>query len=141
MKLEAIPFQPEHLKQIKVREIQQGECPKTILTMAFTLVRGEEIIAILGGFPFVPGVIHFWALMSESVVRYPIAFHKKCLEVIDWYEKTEKPRRIQFEVRATYSMGCRWAESLGMQREGLMRKWGPDGADHYLYARVNACQP
>lgn len=140
-KIRVIPFEPDHLEQIKIQEYQQGECPKTILTVAFTLIRGEEIIAIIGGFPFVPGVIHFWALLSESVKKYPIDFHKNCLKVIAWYEKTEKPRRTQFEVRATYAKGCKWAESLGMEREGLMRKWGPDGSDYYLYARVNPCQP
>lgn len=141
MKIEVIDFDPEHLKKIQVQEYQQGECPKTILTVAFTLVRGDEIIAILGGFPFVPGVIHFWALLSESVRKYPLDFHKTCLKVIKWYEQNEKPRRIQFEVRANYPMGCKWAESLGMEREGLMKKWAPDGSDCYLYARVNTCQP
>jgi hypothetical protein len=32
---------------------------------------------------------------------------------------------------------------LGLTCEGLMKAWGPDGADHYLYARINkevACQ-
>ena len=51
----------------------------------------------------------------------------------------EKPRRIQIEVKTDYRMGCRWAEALGFKREGLMRRWMPDGSDAYLYGRVS-CQ-
>lgn len=139
--IRVIPFQPEHLEQIELKEnYVQGECPKTIMNTAFTLMREDKIIAIIGGFPFVPGVVHFWAFISKHVKDCPVDFHKKCLEIIEWYEVNEKPRRIQFEVKATYEMGRKWAESLGMQSEGLMRKWAPDGTDCYLYARINSCQ-
>jgi hypothetical protein len=136
--IEIIPFKPEHLEQIDLKEnYNRADCPKTVVHTAFTLMDGETILAIMGGFPFVPGVVHFWAWIGKGVRRKPIAFQKKCLEVIEWYEKNEKPRRIQWEVRADYEVGCRWAESLGLRREGLLRKWAPDGSDCYLYARVN----
>ena len=141
-KVKFIPYKPEHLEQIELKDnFAQGECPKTVMNTAFTVMKGETILAIVGGFPFVPGVIHFWAFISKHVRSCPIGFHKACLEILDWYEKNEHPRRMQFEVRSTYAMGCKWAESLGLKGEGLMEKWGPDGADHYLYARVNRCQP
>lgn len=131
-----------HLKMIDLKEnYPLNECPTTVVTNAFTLMQGETVIAILGGFPFVPGVIHFWAIIAKQVRECPIAFHKECIKILDWYEQHEKPRRIQWEVKADYLMGCKWAESLGMKREGLMKAWGPDGSDHYLYARVNPCQP
>lgn len=136
-----IPFKQEHLEKIELKEnYAQGECPKTVVHTAFTLMDGETVMAVIGGFPFVPGVIHFWAFISVHVRKKPLEFHKACIKVIQWYEKSEKPRRIQWEVKADYEMGCRWAESLGLKREGLMKAWGPDGADHYLYARVNPCQ-
>lgn len=137
-----IPFKPEHLEQIELKEnFNQGECPKTIVNTAFSVMDGETVLAILGGFPFVPGVIHWWSFLSKHIDRYPIEFHKTILKVLAWYEKNEKPRRMQFEVKADYVEGQRWAESLGFEREGLMRAWGPDGCDHYLYARINPCQP
>lgn len=139
--ISTIPFDPKHLEQIELKEnYAVGECPKIVCTTAFTLMQGETVIAIIGGFPFIPGVIHFWAFLSKHVRKYPVEFHKVCLDILRWYEKTEKPRRIQWEVRADYEMGQRWAESLGLQREGLMRAWNPDGSDSYLYARMNQCQ-
>lgn len=136
--MKVIPFKPEHLEQIELKENYiQGECPKTIVNTAFTFMYNDKIIAIIGGFPFVPGVIHFWAFISKHVRSCPIAFHKEVLKMLDWYEQNEKPRRIQFEVRASYVPGQKWARSLGLTEEGLMKKWGPDGADHYLFARLN----
>ena len=32
--------------------------------------------------------------------------------------------------------GQRFAEWLGLEKEGLMRKWGFDGSDQYMYARL-----
>lgn len=139
--IRTVPFEQKHLDTIDLKEnYAQGECPKVVCTTAFTLLVDETVIAIIGGFPFVPGVVHFWAFLSKQVRKYPVEFHKVCLDILDWYEKHEKPRRIQWEVRADYPMGQKWAESLGLKREGLMRSWMPDGTDCYLYARLNTCQ-
>lgn len=133
-----IPFKQEHLDKIELKEnYMESECPKTVCNTAFTFMEGETVLAIIGGFAFVPGVIHFWAFISKHVRKFPIEFHKRCMDVLDWYEREEKPRRIQWEVRADYPMGQRWAESLGLVKEGLMQAWGSDGSDHYLYARIN----
>jgi hypothetical protein len=141
-KMKIIKFQPEHLQQIELKEnYSQGDCPKTVMNSAFTFMKDDKIIAIIGGFPFVPGVIHFWAFISKHVRSCPLDFHKEVLKMLDWYEVNEKPRRIQFEVRASYVMGARWAEALGFQCEGRMRRWMPDGEDSYLYGRLNKCQP
>jgi hypothetical protein len=134
-----VPFIPAHLERIELQEAQANECPKTVMNAAFTFMRGETVVAIIGGFMFIPGVIHFWALLSEHIHKYPVAFHKECLKAMRWYEKTEKPRRIQWEVRADFKRGQRWAEAMGLKKEGLMKAWMPDGTDAYLYGR-SVCQ-
>lgn len=138
--MKVIPFKPEHLEQIELKENYiQGDCPKTIVNTAFTFESDGKIIAIIGGFPFVPGVIHWWAFISKHVRDYPIDFHKEVLKMLDWYEENEKPRRMQFEVNCDYPEGQKWAESLGFRVEGVMEAWGPRGEDHFLYGRVNKC--
>lgn len=140
--IRTVAFEQKHLDMIDLKEnYSQGECPRVVCTTAFTLMEGETVLAIIGGFPFVPGVVHFWAFISKHVRRHPVGFHKACLDILEWYEKNEKPRRIQWEVKVDYEMGQRWAESLGLKREGLMKSWMPDGTDCYLYARLNTCQP
>jgi hypothetical protein len=45
-------------------------------------------------------------------------------------------RRIEATVLADFEDGCRWVEFCGFEREGLMRAFGEDGADYWLYSRV-----
>ena len=136
-KIEVVVFKQEHLEKIKVKkEYDPGEVPKTVMNSAFTFMRGDTVVAIFGGFLFVPGVIHFWGLTSDEARRTPLDFHKTVLKVLRWYEQHEKPRRIQIDVRANYGEGCKWAESIGFKREGLMKSWGTDGGDFYLYGKA-----
>lgn len=44
--------------------------------------------------------------------------------------------RIEATVRSDFAAGHRWIREFGFEPEGLMRKYGPDKADHWLYARV-----
>lgn len=44
--------------------------------------------------------------------------------------------RIQAAVHAGYAQAIRFIEHFNFQREGLMRQYGPDGADYWLYAWV-----
>jgi hypothetical protein len=135
------PFDPEDLERLHPRPAgQHSECPKTILTSAFTFLLAGEPIAICGGFTFIPGVVHFWGLMSERITERPLDFHKKCLEILRWYEETQGVRRMQIEVSVDYDEGQRWVRALGFTKEGRLKAWLPDGTDVYLYGRVKAWQ-
>lgn len=136
MELDVVPFQQIHLSEMEIKTIHKDELPKQVRTYAVTVVSKEKPLAVFGAFNFSPGVMHVWGIVSETVRSYPLAFHKTCEKLLTFYEVHDKPRRIQIEVRKDYTGGQRWAESLGFQQEGLMRKYGPDGSDYYLYARV-----
>ncbi len=53
-------------------------------------------------------------------------------------------RRLELAVRAPREAGewpaalasCGFAERIGLRREGVMRGWGPDGRDYYLFAGI-----
>jgi len=135
--LTVVAYKPEHLEQIEVRSCYvAGECPKTIMTTAVTFLYGDKVLAILGAFPFVPGVLHLWGLISDHVKECPKEFHEEVVKIMNWYVINEKPRRLQMDVHASYEVGCRWAERLGFEREGLMKGWGPNGEGFYLYGKA-----
>mgnify|MGYP003648339157 CR=1 FL=1 len=139
--IEVVEFEQKHLDKIVPKEIHQGEIPNTIMTTAMTFLVNGNPVAIVGGFLFVPGVLHIWAIFSEEIRKTPLAFQKKVLEMLKFYEKDEKLRRIQVEVRVSYLEGQKWIESLGFKQEGRMRAWLPDGSDCFLYSRVgDSCQ-
>lgn len=131
-----IPYHPEHLNRIAVKDIHQSEVPKVVMTDALSFMDGETPVAIFGVFMFIPGVIHLWGLVSDAVRKKPVAFHKVSGDLLNFYQKKHQIRRIQIDVRVSYTEGQRWAESLGFEREGIMRSFGSDGTDYYLYARA-----
>ena len=50
--------------------------------------------------------------------------------------KKHNIKRVQTGIRKDFKEGIRFAEWLGLEREGLMKNWGFDGSDQYLYARI-----
>lgn len=45
--------------------------------------------------------------------------------------------RIEFTVRADFPIGIRWAKTLGFETEALLRKYGPEGEDHFSFVRFS----
>ena len=44
--------------------------------------------------------------------------------------------RVQTASRKDFKQGQRFADWLGLENEGLMKKFGFDGTDQYRYARI-----
>lgn len=134
--IELIPYQHEHLSKINFKDIHEGEVPERVKTRALSLVRGDTVLAIFGGFVFSPGVFHLWSFISKDVEKTPIAFYKSTLKALELFQAHEKHRRIQIDIKS----GCpgleRWAKAIGFECEGIMRKFHKDGSDCFLYSRT-----
>jgi hypothetical protein len=95
------------------------------------LVDGRAIVCggiIINGH----GIGQLWSFLSvhASVHMLPITrFGVRLLTL-------QSARRIEATTRCNFAAGCRWLSLLGFEVEGVMRKFDPDGSDHYLYARV-----
>ena len=50
--------------------------------------------------------------------------------------KEHNIERVQSAIRKDFKEGQRFAEWLGLENEGLMKKFGFDGTDQYMYARI-----
>ena len=131
--IDIFPYAPHHFDWLNIREA--GAVRPHPSAQAVSLFVGEEIIAILGGVMILEGVMLVWALVSDKIRKYPVEFHKTVKGLID-YQMDRGVRRMQLTVKSSYEMGARWAEALGFQREGTMRKYHPDGSDSFLYART-----
>ena len=44
--------------------------------------------------------------------------------------------RLQTAVRTDWPQAQRFAQFFGLENEGLMKKYGPDGTDYFRYSRV-----
>ena len=73
-----------------------------------------------------------WVWAMPGVHDYPLFVHK----IVARGLKQGGIKRIQCTVKVGNDRAVRWVEILGFEREGLMKKYGPGGADFYMYAKV-----
>lgn len=104
--------------------------------IAFSLINGENVVAIGGIYELWPGVGEAFAIMSKSVTKYPKSLYSSFKSNIDAGMKIGNFIRVQATVKADFPAGIRFLEHLGFKEEGLMKKWGFDHCDYYRYARV-----
>lgn len=96
----------------------------------------ERCIGAYGLIEMWHGVGRLWAIFSEEL----LADHAK---VLAFHAKRDMKRadelglhRIEATCDPSHDQGCRFLEWLGFEREGLMRRYSPEGTDSVLYARV-----
>ena len=104
--------------------------------LAFTgMVNDKPIFA--AGMKMIWGqVAEGWVIASSEMWKHPIGVAKAIKKDFARVAKENNITRVQSAIRKDFTEGQRFAEWLGLEREGLMRKWGFDGSDQYMYARI-----
>jgi len=101
---------------------------------AYSYYDDNQIIGILGVLKVNSNTCELCILLDECSKQYVGEIYHyafKTLAVIQQYFV-----RIQAVVRTDWLVAIRFIERLGFKREGLMKKFGPDGNDFYLYGRI-----
>lgn len=139
------PFDIDHIKNLNDPENEPGlnrilpiEYWKRIEDggMAFSAFADGEFLGCGGyGQPW-PGIAQVWVWETSGVHRYPQGVHRLVRRALQHIEQDKNVWRISCEVRKGNERGRRWVELLGFQYEGTMEKYGPDGSDFMLYAKV-----
>lgn len=103
---------------------------------AHTALLGDTVLACIGVIPEGDHCARAWAIMAREIGAHYITIHRAVLR----FMKLMDYPRIQTTVDCKFEDGIRWAEMLGFVNETPfgMRKYAPDGRDHFLYARVQA---
>lgn len=139
--MNVIPFQPQHFERLDLQASQAvalshvtpaytralAECGP-----ALTVMHGERVLGC-GGMAVMPfGVGCLWAFLAGDSGPHFVGIHR----VVSRFLEAIPMRRVETSVLAGFQPGCRWMDMLGFQFEGVMRAYGPDGADYLRYARV-----
>ncbi len=103
---------------------------------AWTLTDRMEPVACGGLAPVWPGRFIAWTWIGVASPRAWLAMRKACLAGIDRAFEGGA-RRIEASTPADLPGGCHWLDRLGFEREGLARRYGPDGTDYWIFARTN----
>ena len=104
--------------------------------LAFTgMVRSKPIFA--AGMKMVWGrVAEGWVIATQDVWNYPLSVAKAIRKDFARVAREHNIERVQTAIRKDFKQGQRFAEWLGLENEGLMKKFGFDGTDQYRYARI-----
>ncbi len=105
---------------------------------AITLLNDSfEVIACAGVLIPWEGFGEFWMIPGVLVPKYKKSVWKEAKLFIKDSRERFNLRRIQATIRENDQRAIRWIERLGFQKEGLLRCFGMDGENHFMYARVN----
>lgn len=116
-----------------VRRLASGPFELDERTQGIALEVDGRVLAIGGITRMHEGVGEVWGLLAPAIHAHPIFLHKAGRRLV---AAGHTYRRLQATAAARDLRACRWLARLGFEREGLMRAFGPDGADHVRYARV-----
>jgi RimJ/RimL family protein N-acetyltransferase len=104
--------------------------------LAFTGVVNNKAIFAAGMKIIWGQVAEGWVIASSEMWKHPIGVAKAIKKDFARVAKENNITRVQSAIRKDFKQGLRFAEWLGLEREGLMKKFGFDGTDQYMYARI-----
>ncbi len=104
--------------------------------LAFTgIVNYQPIFA--AGMKMVWGqVAEGWVIATKDIWKNPLAVARAIKKDFARVARKHDIERVQTAIRKDFKQGQRFAEWLGLENEGLMKKFGFDGTDQYRYARI-----
>lgn len=141
MKIEVIPYQPEHLLKFAPRNASDDFAPWVAAQAADqngamgTLVADPHVLGFVGYHVRNEATAEVWIMLSRdlfggsiSIVRAVRFFMSQCFEA--------GFRRLQALADVDNQVAWRFLEALGFEREGILRSYGPKGEDRFMYGRV-----
>lgn len=147
--VEIVPFTAEHLFELMLGELTETSLPKSMdIAMTrgafyrergpcFTAMEDGHVIGAGGLIILWPGVGEGWMVVNKDAAqRHKRYAYEVVIEHLLKLASDLNLRRIQAHVDVNVPAAVKFAEQLGFQREGTMRRYGEDGSDHYLYAIV-----
>ncbi len=135
-----VPFKKEHLDKINLM-FEMTKSGKESLgsydgVIGYTGMEDDAVLATGGVHPMWEGVGEAWLLVGKEGYDKPKTVAKWTDYLFQILQEEHKLFRIQASVAALDLTANRYAQWLGFEKEGIMRKYGPDGTDYIRYARV-----
>lgn len=103
---------------------------------AITAMLHGRPAAVFGSVSIWRGVEELWMLCEERARKYPVLMTKAGRIFLLHRVIAGNLHRIQATVRCDDLSAIRWAESLGLEYEGVMRRYGADQMDYQIMART-----
>lgn len=142
-----IPYERSHADEIitfgmneKLLEndasAEEGRIDYGIPGLSFTLLADNNIVLCGGVTPLWDGVAEGWVIASKRIFEHKIKSVSTIKERLDLLCYNNNIWRLQTSVKENFKTGVRFAEWLGLKKEGLMLMYGPDKTNYYRMAKI-----
>lgn len=104
---------------------------------AAVLMVGDQVLCLCGIVLISRHVGEAWTVINHDLAkRHPLLLTRSVRNVMDITVQSHFLHRVQMTVHSASNEAVRWAFALGFTVEALMRKYGDDQSDHFLFVRV-----
>lgn len=138
-----LPYKEGHLDFLVPLDVYDKDAKETIERhchnpkhAVYTLVKGFQIVGVVGCCETEKHVLSIWAIVDKSVERFPIFYHKSLRNLIDGHVDALGIRRVQSVVASSNDRAIAQHLKLGFEIEAHMLKSGPRGEDQFLFRRL-----
>jgi len=145
--MQLVPFVREHL--VDLAEDDEGNPGRQLLgdwksmadrsitpELSWSGIHNGHLVGCGGIIPIWDGVAECWLVGGWRLGTHKLSAVRALTATLARQVKEQQLRRLQAVVRADWDEAVRFVEFLRFEREGLLRGYGPDGSDHYVYARI-----
>ena len=115
---------------------EEGRIDYGIPGLSFTLLADNNIVLCGGITPLWDGVAEGWVIASKRIYDHKIKSVSSIKRRLDLLCTNNNIWRVQTSVKENFEVGIRFAEWLGLKKEGLMLKYGPDKTNYYRMAKI-----
>ena len=115
---------------------EEGRIDFGIPGLSFSLFANNDIVLSGGITPMWDGVAEGWVIASKRIFDHKIKSIISIKKRLDLLCENNNVWRLQTSVKENFKTGIRFAEFLGLKKEGLMRMYGPDKSNYYRMAKI-----
>lgn len=143
-KLKVVPYEKRHIAQLKARPVLVREEDSLYPFFDYTPNSGrfysflleDTVVCCAGLVPVREGVAELLMFTSDAVRFVGAEFTKMCGDLLNILVDQMALHRVEGYVHSDFRVGRIWAKKMGFHLEGLLKKFGSDQSDYYLFART-----
>jgi len=103
---------------------------------SYTAFLDNKPVCCFGSHILWNGVSESWLLTSYDIEKRPITITRMCRRYFDYVARELRLHRMQITCNTNDLLAMRFAIALKLDKEGVMKKYGPDGSDYAVFART-----
>lgn len=100
----------------------------------YTLYMEDKCVAITGVIrPWTSRGVLFFIPDPDMPMRAWAHVRHFCLKMIETFYDDPTSSRLEAHIKADFQGAINWVSRLGLEEESLMKNWGPNSEDYYMY--------